>query len=90
MNKKVYSVIPAMIGYDIDTRKLYKLEQERNDKIKECINEWLKIMKYDEKKFWTIGLPSELYSLLGSWDTEASIEAAKQFLATKGYKVEKL
>lgn len=60
--------------------KLYKLEQQRNDIIKDCAREQGRILGYDASAFWTHSLPEQLLSVLGAFDRPAAILAAQAFL----------
>ena len=80
MKKEEYKVMKIRIGKTEETKRLYALERERNDKVMECAREWSKLVKVDEKDFWTIAISTALYDLLDSIDHKAGLVACKKFL----------
>ena len=75
-----YTVTRAYLGRIPETRKLYKLEEKVAAAVKEAAKEWLKVMDRPESDFWTVGLPSELWTLLDGFDRHASAAACREFL----------
>ena len=65
---------------DESSEKLYRLEEKRNELIKRCAEEWLKIVGLTKQDFWTKALPTALFDLLESFDLNASKAACEFFL----------
>jgi hypothetical protein len=92
MNKE-YKVIEIRIERMKETERLYNLEEQRNQQIKICADEWARLIRQKLKKdypFFQVALPTAFFDMLGSYDTKAGICACKFFLEKQGYKVEKI
>jgi len=74
-------IVNIFIGSE--ATRLYDLEQKRNELITRCAKEWSRIVKVDEKDFWSIAVPTAIYDILGGWDSQASIRASIEFLKSK-------
>jgi hypothetical protein len=83
--KSDYAVRKTFIGSE--ATKLYSLEHQRNEIIHACANEWLRVCKIDKAFFWKVGISTALYDLLGGYDHNASLAAAKAFLEEYGFEV---
>lgn len=94
----------ARIVRDSGSRRLYRLEERRNEMVKQCAQEWLKVAPTqfpyleqliknagsDQEKLWRIAMPQALFDLLDAFDLEAAKVAAEAFLKQHGYTVTKL
>lgn len=83
-----------------DTRRLYRLEERRNEMIKQCATEWIKVVSdqfphlarliseaTEEDRLFKIALPQQLYEVLDGFDEQAATLAAEFFLKARGYDV---
>lgn len=61
-------------------RKLYRLEEKRNDAIHEAAVELGNVLGHDERQFWTRTVPEALLSVLQNFDRTAARLAAEAFL----------
>jgi hypothetical protein len=84
--KSDYAVRKIFIGSE--ATKLYSLEHQRNEIIRACAQEWMRVCKMDKAFFWKVGISTALYDLLGGYDHNASLAAAKAFLEEYGYAVQ--
>ena len=75
--QKQYVAVFARIGRTENTSKLYELEEKRDRIIEQCAREQGKIMSMAENEYWTKMLPTQLASLLDSWDSNAVRAAIK-------------
>lgn len=63
-----------------ETEKLYQCEKRRNDLIKQCAREWMKVTGTPKEEFWTVAVPTALHDVLDSFETSSSRIAAETFL----------
>ncbi len=76
-----YTAIDRYVPRNAKTKKLYDLEDMRNELIKGCANEYKKVVQGGEEIDTTHeGIPSQLLNILESFDVEQSRAAAKAFL----------
>jgi hypothetical protein len=72
------------------TEKLYTLEEKRNDIIRKCATEWLKIAKINPaNNLWPIGIPQALFDTLEGYSFDVADAAAIAFLEYRGYVITK-
>ena len=69
------------------SERLYKLEDKRSEAIKACAEEWAKLMKVPEDRYWEQTLPQALFDTLESYEVAAAAIAAEQFLKQLGWEV---
>jgi polysaccharide pyruvyl transferase WcaK-like protein len=89
------------IARDQNSRRLYRLEERRNDVIKQCAIEWIKVASEqfpyieqmiercpdDLQKLYKVAMPQQLLDILDSYDLQAAKLAAESFLKLQGYTV---
>jgi len=78
--EKKYTVILARIGSD--NVELYKHEEQIRINIEKATKELMRIAGIPENEYWTKGLPSEIFSILESYDSKAMKEACLKYLQT--------
>lgn len=93
--------VPTRIVRDADSRRLYRLEERRNEVIKQCAVEWIKVASDqsiylerliaeaadDNERLYKIALPQQLMDILDAFDLKAACLAAEGFLKLNGYTV---
>ena len=82
LQEKQYIASFSRIGRMKETERLYVLEEQRNQKIIECAEEWQKLQKNVNKietDFWTRAIPQAIFDLLTSWDKKAVKEAIREY-----------
>lgn len=79
MENKKYKK-PELIFIGHDAEKLYSLENDRNESIKKCAEEWLNVQNLSKYDFWKVAIPQALFDVLESFDTRAAYLAAKSFI----------
>jgi len=75
---KNYYVLRGKIRYGPDTKKLYSLETSITKAIRIATQELSEVLAIPKEKYWTVALPTELYSVLDSYDrfaVKAAVEA---------------
>lgn len=81
---------PQSIFIGGSARKLYQAEERRSTAIKTCATEYCRLAELDHKDqivFWKTAIPQALFDTLDSFETSASITAAKAFLEHYGFTV---
>lgn len=82
--KNTRTVCHTFLSRTKETERLYDLEHQRQELLTKITHEWLKVVGRPRTDFWKVGVPTMLYDVLGAWDRQASIAAAKEFLARNG------
>lgn len=69
------------------SKRLYQLEEERNQKLSAAAKVQGEILGFTPEQFYTHSLPEQLLSTLNSYDKTASELAAVALLEARDYKV---
>ena len=56
-----------MISRYEETERLYTLEHRRNELIKKCAKEWMKVQECPADEFWERAIPQALFDILDSF-----------------------
>jgi len=80
---------PLPLFIDGEAKKLYKLEEKRNEYIHLCANEWAVLTDTADNALWFVSIPQVLHDTLDSFQVESAIVAAEAFLKRFGWRVER-
>lgn len=95
MKNKIIAAILAK-GYQFPTvpmigsngnERLYELERQRNETIKEATEELADVLGYDSGDYYKKTLGEALYSILDNYDTNSSILVCVEFLKRQGIEI---
>lgn len=91
-------VYDGFIPRSDETEGLYRAEASASEWLYEAAKKFAGLIEknkpedaeYSRDTLWNIAVPSELYNMLESYQSSASIAAAKKYLEKQGYTVEKI
>lgn len=83
-----YKVDCSLIKRSPESKILYTAEHKIQEMIGEAAFLWLGVKEKGPENFWTLALPSELYTILEGFQRESAEAAAVAFLKKQGYTVE--
>lgn len=82
-------VVPQPIFVAGSAKKLYRLEEKRNELMSDCAREWAKANGVPESEFWTRSLPQAMFDLLNSYQVEPVILACEAILKEMGWTIQR-